>query len=426
VRLELHSAGKKAPERRFIISFSLIGCLAVLAFVRELLERLGMLSGDLESFSSNSEIALTVLLLLVVSAAFPQVLREMKRRRNSTVDAERALSQIELLFNMTDMLQSALGHADANSVLRATASALLPDFGGALYIFNNSGDRLELSASWQWPDGSAPGETISPSECWAIKRGKNHFNLIGNNALCCEHQQCCVTTMEIPMMARGEIYGLLVVQRDGPTAEKELGLIAPAANALADAMSLSLSNLALRERLRSQALRDSLTGLYNRRYMEDALDRLSGEAVANQSPLSIVMIDLDHFKKLNDEHGHAMGDSVLGEAASAILSAMGPRDIACRYGGEELVVLLPDCGLEEGVARAELLRGNIERLSELHGVSVSASLGVAAITETSDAQNALDDADKALYRAKKEGRNRVVAAPSLRRQISASAIARAA
>lgn len=426
MQFELNPAGKAGSERRFILSFGLIGCLAVLAFVRELLDRLGMLSGDLQSFSASSEVALDFLLLAIVSTSFPQLLREMNKRRNSALHAQQALSQIELLFNMTDMLQSALGHADANSVLRATASSLLPGFGGALYIFNNSGDRLELSTSWAWPETIALGETISPSQCWAIKRGKNHFNLASDNALCCEHQQCCVTTMEIPMMARGEIYGLLLVQRDGSLAQSELALIEPAANALADAMSLSLSNLALRERLRSQALRDSLTGLYNRRYMEDAFERLAGQSTSSGSPMSVIMIDLDHFKKLNDDHGHSMGDAMLAETAATILGAVGPRDVACRYGGEELVVLLPDCGLEDSIARAELLRCRIERLSEIHGVSISASIGVAAIGETSNAQNALSHADKALYKAKREGRNRVVAAPPMRRQLSTSPIPEAA
>lgn len=426
MRFESNLAGKPASEQRFMVSFGLISGLAVLIFLRELLDRLEMVSGRLWSFSASAEVALTFLLLVTILATFPQLLRELSKRRNSALHAQRALSQIESLFNMTDMLQSALGHADANAVLRASASSLLPGFGGALYIFNNSGDRLELSTSWHWPEAIALGETISPSQCWAIKRGKNHLNLAGDNALCCEHQQCCVTTMEIPMMARGEIYGLLLVQRDGAQAQSELALIAPAANALADAMSLSLSNLALRERLRSQALRDPLTGLYNRRYMEDSFERLAGQSTSSGSPLSVIMIDLDHFKKLNDDHGHSMGDAMLAETAAAILGAVGPRDVACRYGGEELVLLVPDCGLEEGIARAELLRSKIERLSEIHGVSISASIGVAAIGETSNAQNALSHADKALYKAKREGRNRVVAASPTRRQLSATPIPKAA
>lgn len=424
--IELHSPGSQSSERRFIFYFAVIGCLSILTLARELIERFDLLDGDLALFSSTSEIAIDILLVLVVCAASPQFLREMKRRRTTASDAQQSRGQIELLFNMTDMLQSALGHADANAVLRSTASSLLPGFGGALYVFNNSGDRLELSTSWHWPQGAPLGESISPSDCWAIKRGKPHLNLAGGEGLCCAHDQAA-TAMEIPMMARGEVYGLLMVQRDGASAAAELQAAGGVANALADAMSLSLSNLALRDRLRTQALRDALTGLYNRRYMEDALERYADQAARTQSPLSVVMIDLDHFKKLNDEHGHAMGDAVLGEVASAILGAIRPCDIACRYGGEELVVLLPDCGLDLAVEKADVLRGRIERLSERHGMPISASFGVASVAETSQPREALADADRALYRAKQEGRNRVAAAPkSLRDLRPAAAAAKAA
>jgi diguanylate cyclase len=196
--------------------------------------------------------------------------------------------------------------------------------------------------------------------------------------------------------------------------------VASIATALADGMSLSLSNLALRDRLRTQALRDSLTGLYNRRFMEDALERHADQASRAQSPLSLIMIDLDHFKKLNDEHGHAMGDAVLASAASSILGAIRPCDIACRYGGEELLVLLPDCSLESAMAKAEVLRKAIERLSEVHAIPISASFGVSTIPETSRPENVLADADRALYAAKREGRNRVVASPQAVREIGAT------
>ena len=287
----------------------------------------------------------------------------------------------------------------------------MPGFGGALYVFNNSGDRLELSTSWNWPEDSPLGATMSPSDCWAIKRGQLHLNLGESDTLCCDHHQAGLVAIDIPMMARGEIYGLLLVHRQSDQAAEELVAMTEVAIALADAMSLSLSNLALRERLRTQALRDSLTGLYNRRYVEDALERCSDLASRTKSPLSVVMIDLDHFKKVNDEHGHAMGDVLLAEAAAAILGAIRPCDIACRYGGEELVVLLPDCSLEDAVAKAELLRIRIELLSDCHNIPLSASFGVATIPETSSGRDVMFDADRALYQAKQEGRNRVVTAP---------------
>lgn len=415
-----HHEQRRVSDSRFIIYFGVIACLALLGVVREMIDRGGLIPDALKQYSSSSDLTLDVLTALAACAALPKFIEEMRRRTRIASQAQESRNQISTLFKMTDMLQSALGHADANSVLRSTANSLLPGFGGALYIFNNSGDRLELSTSWHWPEAAPLPQNISPSDCWAIKRGKVHLNLPEDDALCCDHQHGSVATIEIPMMARGELYGLLTLEREGDAAPKELDAISDVASALADAMSLSLSNLALRDRLRTQALRDALTGLYNRRYMDDALQRYADQANRTQSPLSLIMVDLDHFKKLNDDHGHALGDAVLAEAASSILAAIRPCDVACRYGGEELVILLPDCSLARATAMAEVMRKSIEQLSERHGVPISASFGVSTIPETSKSDAALSDADKALYRAKKDGRNRVVAGAQVMRAIKAS------
>lgn len=412
----------RAPERRFLAYIGLVAFIVVLSFVMEVADWANLY----QDFINQTEVLLQFALLCVVGAAAPQFMREMRRRRTAALEAEESTHQLELLFKMTDMLQSALGHADANAVLRSTASSLMPGFGGALYIFNNSGDRLELSTSWHWPEAAPLNDVISPSDCWAIKRGKPHLNLSEANALCCDHHQSGLATMEIPMMARGEVYGLLLIERDSDSAPDLLRTMASVASALADAMSLAISNLTLRERLRTQALRDALTGLYNRRYMEDALERCADQASRADSPLSIVMIDLDHFKKLNDEHGHAMGDAVLAETAAAILAAIRPCDIACRYGGEEMAVILPDCSLEDAAARAELLRSRIERLSDRHGIPISASFGVSTISETSNVATAMSDADQALYQAKQGGRNRVITAPQSMRDSAGEPAAKAA
>lgn len=310
---------------------------------------------------------------------------------------------------MTEMLQSALGHADANTVLRSTATDLLPGRGGALYIFNNSGDRLELSTSWSWPDRSQLAETISPSSCWALKRGKFHVNAPGQHGVCCDHHDPDgPATIEIPMMARGEVYGLLVVEEDAASSAEEQVRIRDLAGALAEAMSLSLANLALRDRLRAQALRDPLTGLYNRRHLEEAFERHLAQAERDGSALSLIMIDLDHFKAINDNHGHAMGDAVLASVGTAIAQGLRPCDIACRYGGEEFAILLPDCSPSSARSRAEELRERIERLSSTHRIPVSASIGVGTSPDTSSGASLFADADRALYRAKKEGRNKVI------------------
>ncbi|CAN7595968.1 sensor domain-containing diguanylate cyclase [Bosea sp. LjRoot90] len=339
--------------------------------------------------------------------------RDARARDLAVGSANASREQVSRLFEMTEMLQSALDLGDANAVLRAAAADLVPDLGGALYVFNNSRDRLTLSTSWGRPNREALPDAIGLQQCWALKRGKPHINHPSSHKLRCEHYNVSDYALEIPMIARGEILGLLQIYCDGDQAEKRLKDVASIGAALADAMSLALSNIALRDKLRSQALRDPLTGLYNRRYMEDALERVVRLAEREKTEVSVIMIDLDHFKRLNDQHGHAKGDAVLRDTAAAITNQLRETDIACRYGGEELIVVLPNCGLEMAAAKAEGIRVSIEALSELNGAQVSASLGVACAPLTSNStRELLANSDAALYRAKQEGRNRVVRAPA--------------
>jgi diguanylate cyclase (GGDEF)-like protein len=354
-----------------------------------------------------------VAILTALFLAFRGVVDQSRARAAAMTEAVRNRDQIEHLLSMADMLQSAMGYEDANAVLQATASRLLPGLGGALYIFNNSRDRLDLSTAWS-VDGAdtAHPQVIAPSQCWALKRGKPHINRVTYGALRCSHALDGQSTLEIPMLARGEVYGLLQIfsdDRDGT----DLEAIRPLAIALADSMSLALSSIALRERLRNQALRDPLTGLYNRRFMEEVLESFALQAERRNAPMSAIMIDLDHFKRLNDQHGHAVGDAVLRDVAGVILSSLRKSDVACRYGGEELIILLPDSDLVTARAKAEEIRKRIADLSPGEGITVSASLGVASIPQTSsNPGDLLTMADAALYKAKQEGRNRVEAAPA--------------
>ncbi|MCK2057055.1 GGDEF domain-containing protein [Methylobacterium sp. 37f] len=361
----------------------------------------------------KSVVLLSQLLIAgVMIFAFRSGAREAQARAAAILAMDASRTQVGHLFEMTDMLQSATDHHDANAVLRATAGELITGFGGALYVFNNSRDRLVLSTSWACEDGAPLPESITINQCWAMKRGKPHINRSGAKALCCEHHASGSAALEIPMVARGENLGLLQIFAEGSDAEQRLAAILPLSSALGDAMSLALSNIALREKLRNQALRDPLTGLYNRRYMEDSLDRYVRLAEREGRKVSVIMIDLDHFKRLNDEHGHATGDAVLREAAAAIIGALRETDVACRYGGEEMIVFLPDCDLPDAALKAEQIRARIEDLSGAHGAKISASLGVSSVPSTSgNSADLVKAADTALYRAKNNGRNQVALAP---------------
>lgn len=332
---------------------------------------------------------------------------EIGRQKDKIVEMRTAQAQIEQLFSMTDTLQSAETNADAADVLKATSRVLLPGCGVALYVFNNSGDRLDLVDFWDMPTGYAPFETLSPTNCWAIKRGKDHLNDPVHNSLCCSHYVGEVASIEVPMLARGSVYGLLVLADragDGSNVDAAKRI----ARALADSTSLALSNIALREQLRTQSLRDPMTGLYNRRYMEDSLERSISLGERKNQSTAALMIDLDNFKALNDSLGHARGDAVLKDAAAQILRAVRPSDIVCRYGGEEILVILPDCSLEEAAKRAEQVRARIEELSKNHGFEVTASIGVSSLPEcATSASDLLNTADAALYTAKRNGKNQI-------------------
>lgn len=345
--------------------------------------------------------------------AFRLSTQEARGREKATSASVRARQHIEELFGMTDTLQSASDGDDANEVLRATALRLLPGFSGALYVFNNSRDRLDLSTNWGARATDEYFDHIAPASCWALKRGKFQVNGDGEGALRCGHSKPHHVGLKIPMMARGQIYGLLEISHAGDDAEQRLREVQQLATALADAMSLALSSIALRAQLRNQALRDPLTGLYNRRFLEEMLERLGRDAERRQSPLSAIMIDLDHFKRLNDQHGHAAGDAVLRDVGSTIMSMLRATDVACRYGGEEIAILMPDCPLDMAVGRAEQLRVRIAEVAQARErVTVTASFGVAATPETSlRAVDLIPTADAALYAAKQQGRDRVVAAP---------------
>ena len=351
-------------------------------------------------------------ILTAMFLAFRGLADQSRARTAAMAKAVRNGEQVEHLLAMADMLQSATGYDDANAVLRATAGRLLSGLGGALYIFNNSRDRLDLSTTWSAENAEATHpQVISPSQCWALKRGKPHINRGTYGALRCEHALDGNSALEIPMLARGEVYGLLQIFSNDPEGA-DLEVVKPLAIALADSMSLALSGIALRERLRNQALRDPLTGLYNRRFMQEVMESFALQAQRRNSSMSAIMIDLDHFKQLNDKHGHAVGDTVLRDVAGVLLASLRKSDIACRYGGEELIVLLPDSDPVAARTKAEEIRKRIAELSPADGITVSASLGVASIPQSATSPGDLVAmADAALYKAKQEGRNRVEVAP---------------
>jgi diguanylate cyclase (GGDEF)-like protein len=180
---------------------------------------------------------------------------------------------------------------------------------------------------------------------------------------------------------------------------------------VAELLALSLANFRLRETLHAQSTRDPLTGLFNRRYMEDSLERELYRAAREDGTMGVIMADIDHFKVFNDRSGHVAGDVVLRSLAELLTSKVRAEDIVCRYGGEEFTILLPNAGLDETRVRAEMLREATAGLVLADGQHLTLSLGVAAYPDHgATAAELISAADGALYAAKSGGRNQVVGA----------------
>jgi diguanylate cyclase (GGDEF)-like protein len=184
--------------------------------------------------------------------------------------------------------------------------------------------------------------------------------------------------------------------------------------ALGEAIKLSLFNLRLQGKLREQATRDPLTGLFNRRYLEDTLDRELHRALRKQSPLSIVMLDLDHFKQFNDTFGHDAGDLVLRELGKLLRTVLRQSDILFRYGGEEFVLVFPDSSLTDTWKRVDEIRVLVKGLKIRHDDrllgTITVSAGVATAPEHgSTTHDLLRSADDAMFAAKQGGRDRLAA-----------------
>ncbi len=346
---------------------------------------------------------------------------EAARKSQELADSNAQLAQLaamraERLSVTADMLQaldSVKSPAELARILPVFLRTLLPGTSGAVYIYRNSRDVLELKAAWGAAD-SMP-EMVAPEDCWGLRLGKMHV-AARDHGLCCEHGNAWLAAHDtqtcVPMISQGDVIGVLVIaadRRDGSQLEK--GLFAT----LAEQLSLAVSNVTLRETLRHQSTIDPLTGLYNRRFFDESLKRELARAQRSRAACSVVMIDLDHFKRINDTYGHEGGDLVLKAAARVIMDRVRASDVVCRYGGEELVLMLPDCTGEEAAKCAESIRVSLTELLIQHQgqaiTGISASFGIAQWPgKTNGDLELVQAADRALYAAKKAGRNRVVLA----------------
>jgi len=356
-----------------------------------------------------------------VEAALLETNQKLKRSLDEREEHNRKM----ILHNeMGGLLQSCSTLEEAYVIIAQLGQQLLPKEIGLLYVINNSQNRVESVATWGNP--SSEPEAFALDDCWALRRGR--INLLNSKEstleLLCPHlkNHLPVSALCIPMMAHGDAMGILHIRTD-LTAPAQPNHNLPSlteskqqiAIAMADTIVLALANLKLRIFLREQSIRDPLTGLFNRRYLEETLEREFNRAVRLQRPVGVIMLDLDHFKRFNDTHGHEAGDILLRKLGSFLKQHLRGGDIACRYGGEEFALVLSEVSLENVRLRAEELREGIKHLNVEHNSkilpAVSMSLGIAMFPEHgSTNQRVLNAADGALYEAKHKGRDRIVVA----------------
>lgn len=345
--------------------------------------------------------------------------RDLARRRLDEQN-EKMVSQLTersrratLLAKMGELVQTCISKEEVFAAALGFAPKIFPTSRGALALLNRERSLAEVTGSWH--DCNLPSPVFELNSCWALRTGHTHLVLAGDSTAPCAHAAGVKHTyLCIPIVAQGEALGILHFQTtdEAPAlGDAELSL----KTTFAAQVGLSVANIRLREALRTQSIKDPLTGLYNRRYLTEMLDREIRRAVRAAQSLGILILDLDHFKKFNDTYGHDAGDTVLRETASFLSKSIRVEDTVCRFGGEEFVIILPTANLNAAQNRAERIRLKLRELTVLHeGHSlgmITVSVGVAALPgQGTTSKELLEAADAALYRAKREGRDRVVSA----------------
>jgi diguanylate cyclase (GGDEF)-like protein len=340
-----------------------------------------------------------------------EVLSSSTRLNQSLKHLERRNTEIGLLAEMARLLQTEMSQEETLQLASNYCKQLLEGSTGDLYLYRNSADALLPAASWGDVTRPPSYPAMAPNDCWAIRRGHPHLVEHRHELRCAHYSSSPASDGDVhwclPLIAYGETLGLLHIRYLAGYVNLELSR--QFAEAAAEQTALALANGRMRQVLQTQSIKDPLTGLYNRRFMEETLERELSKVRRGGADLSVIMLDLDNFKLLNDMNGHSAGDAVLRSTASLLVSMTRGADVVCRFGGEELMIILPECALEDAMMRAETIRASLEAMTPTVGqqtLRVTASFGVASTAlNGTDQMQLLQAADAALYEAKRQGKN---------------------
>ncbi len=343
-----------------------------------------------------------------------KALQEANRKLEDWVDElEQRTHEMTLLSEMGDILRACVNTKEVYEVIVKVAQEIFPVQGGALYVIGPLRNIVESVA--EWGDTTGLELTFTPDECWALRRGRIHWVEDTRTGLLCKHLQKPAPSgyLCVPMMAQSEAVGILHLTQPKdvqmPEAKQKL------ASAMAEHVAMALSNLRLHETLRNQSIRDQLTGLFNRSFMEEALELEIRRAVRSQHPLTLLMLAIDDFHGIVEQYGIEAGDSLVQNTGSLLQANIRKGDIACRYSGQAFVLILPQGSFEVIKQRGEYLRELIHS-SEWKGINgqglrTTVSIGLAVFPGHGQTVEALlRSAEAALNRARSGGGNMVVVA----------------
>jgi diguanylate cyclase (GGDEF)-like protein/PAS domain S-box-containing protein len=331
--------------------------------------------------------------------------------------------QMTSLNEMGALLASSANVEEACGVIAIAARELFPDgISGAVYLFRSSRDLIEAAARWGVSNSLAP--TFPPEACWSLRRGQPHWSGPSGSGVPCQHltRSESIDSLCVPMVAQGNTSGILHLEFESPAEPRsEVGKGSfleshqRLAISAASQIALSVASLQLRETLREQSIRDPLTRLFNRRFLEESFERELQLAGRKKQNVAVLFLDLDHFKGFNDTYGHDAGDMVLRALADLFRNFFRTTDICCRYGGEEFAILLPDSSAQDAADRANALRSEVKGLRLQYKKQslgqLSVSVGVAAFPEHGKSSGELlKIADLCLYESKTRGRDMVTVA----------------
>jgi len=353
-------------------------------------------TGQLQAVSAVA-VLLDLCLVVLVGAVVVRALGTASRTIEEELEERRRVRQMML------MVQSIASRAELSKTLGTHLAQLLPGFSGSIHLFDPTRDIAEQVGAWG--EVAAGTEDLSVSDCWGLRLGKAYGSNDGSH-IGCAHVAPGTRGWCLPLLADGDAIGVLHVRANAGSPMTDA--LRDQASRLGEGLAVTLANMRLRETLKNQSIRDALTGIFNRRYMEESLKRELKRAGRRRYPLTVMMIDLDHFKRLNDTFGHAVGDEVLSAFAQFLSGRCRADDIVCRYGGEEFVAIFPEMSAADAIVKGAALRQAWAQVTTHGRASTTFSAGFATFPDDASTLEALlGTADAALYTAKSSGRDRM-------------------